>query len=50
MALIIQDLKKTYVGPDGSAVPVIDVATLRVVGTVAVGEGPNGITFRGAVQ
>src|SRR4051812_20804269 len=30
VALELRDLKKTYVGPDGSAVPVIDVDRLDV--------------------
>ena len=30
MALLLKDLKKTYVGPDGSVVPVIDVPELGI--------------------
>jgi putative ABC transport system ATP-binding protein len=30
MALILQNLKKTYVGPDGSNMPVIDIPELRI--------------------
>jgi len=30
MALTIESLKKTYVAPDGSSVPVIDIASLRL--------------------
>src|SRR4051812_47201867 len=30
MALTIENLKKTYVAPDGSSVPVIDIASLRL--------------------
>src|SRR2546426_9352438 len=30
MALTIENLKKTYVGPDGSSVPVIDIPSLRL--------------------
>ena len=30
MSLMVQDLKKTYIGPDGSRVPVIDIPMLRL--------------------
>ena len=30
MPLTLLDLTKRYVGPDGSAVPVIDIASLRI--------------------
>jgi len=30
MALTLENLKKTYVGPDGSSVPVIDITSLRL--------------------